>query len=89
MDFTLTAYGLRMGDFEEFNPLMRKFSLRGIALIKTLVSLLVLGIFQIPWNPTVIKFLEFSLVISVVYFAVVSLYNLVLILLYPRIFAER
>ena len=88
MDFTLTAYGLRTGDFEEFNPVARKLSIRGIALIKTLVSLTTFGILQIPWNPFGTKFLELSLIISIVYFATVSLYNLVLILSHARIVAE-
>lgn len=88
IDFILTAYALRTEDFEEFNPIMRKFSLRGIALAKTLVSLITFGIFQIPWDPFEIAVLELSLVISIVYFASVSFYNLVLILLRTRIVAE-
>jgi hypothetical protein len=82
MDFVLTAYALRTGDFEEFNPIVKKFSLRGFALIKAFFSLVTFGILQISWNNSSIKVLELSLITSIVVLAVVSFLNLTLILLY-------
>lgn len=89
MDYILTAYALRTEDFEEFNPIARKFSLRGFALIKALYSLVTFGILQIPWNTFSIKLLEPSLVMSIVVLAIASFSNLVLILLHRVAFSEE
>ena len=79
-DFILTAYALRTGDFKELNPIAKRFSLRGIALIKALISLVVFGILQLPQSPSCIKSIELSLIVSIVFFASISFYNSVLIL---------
>lgn len=78
-DSISTWYGLGNGNFKEFNPVMRRFSLLEIALVKALICLFTFAILQISWDPFCTAFLELSLVISTVYFASVSFYNLVLI----------
>ncbi len=78
-DSISTGYGLRNGNFKEFNPVMRRFSLLEMALIKAFVCLVAFAILQISWDPLGTAFLELSLIISTVYFASVSFNNLVAI----------